>query len=144
MRRITNENEAGQHAFVLVAYDERGTDQTDLLGCDAGRWVVLVHLARHPGPSHGVADLNDGLIEPHDKPRPYDGSLESTPVFVGCSDVDAHLPLRRVHETREVFERMGADVTERIYPGMPHTINEDEIAFVRRLLTDLVERRREL
>jgi predicted esterase len=62
------------------------------------------------------------------------GGVAGTPVFLGCSDVDPHIPLARVHETRDLFRRLGAVVDERIYPGMPHTINEDEIMAVRTLL----------
>ena len=58
-------------------------------------------------------------------------------MFLGCSDVDAHIPLARVHESREVFETLGAAVTERIYPGMAHTVNADEIAHVTRLLAGI-------
>ena len=141
---ITNGMHAINDAFAILAQNGIGPAQTVLLGFSQGACLALEYAARHAGRYGGVAGLSGGLIGPDGTPRAYDGSLESTPVFLGCSDVDAHIPLRRVHETREVFERMGADVTERIYPGMPHTINEDEIAFVRRLLTDLVERRREL
>ena len=54
-------------------------------------------------------------------------SFDGTPVFLGCSDVDAHIPLERVHESAEVFRRMGAAVDERIYPRMGHTVNSDEL-----------------
>jgi predicted esterase len=55
-------------------------------------------------------------------------------VFLGCSDVDPHVPKRRVDETAAVFERLGARVTERIYPGMGHTVNADELAATRAIL----------
>jgi predicted esterase len=58
-------------------------------------------------------------------------------VFLGCSDVDSHVPKTRVDESAEVFGRMGAAVTERIYPGMGHLVNDDEIAFARALLGTL-------
>jgi glyoxalase family protein len=67
-------------------------------------------------------------------PRDYPGSLEGAPVFLGCSDIDAHIPLARVRESAEVFRRLGAAVDEHIYPGMGHTVNEDEIAAVKALL----------
>ena len=66
--------------------------------------------------------------------RSYAGDLEGTPVFLGCSDVDPHIPALRVRETGSVFRRMGAAVDERIYPGMAHTINADEIDAVGALL----------
>jgi predicted esterase len=60
--------------------------------------------------------------------------LEGTPVFLGCSDVDSHVPKARVDESAAVFSGMGATVTERIYPGMGHQVNEDELEFVREMM----------
>ena len=65
------------------------------------------------------------------------GSFRSTPVFFGCSDVDAHVPEPRVRESAAVFQRMSALVTTRIYPGMGHTVNADEIATVASLLAGI-------
>jgi phospholipase/carboxylesterase len=62
--------------------------------------------------------------------------MDGTPVFLGCSDVDPHIPVERVHDTREVFEALGADVTERVYEGMSHTVNRDELEHVRRIVAD--------
>jgi predicted esterase len=56
---------------------------------------------------------------------------------VGCSDVDAHIPVARVRETTQVLSQLGAAVTERIYPGMGHTVNADEIAAIAALLDGL-------
>lgn len=78
--------------------------------------------------------MSGGLIGPPGTPRDYPGTLGATPVFLGCSDIDAHIPLERVRESAEVFRRMGAQVDERIYPGMGHTVNADEIEAVRALL----------
>jgi len=85
-----------------------------------------------------VVGLSAGLIGPPGTPGTYPGSLSGTPVFLGCSDVDFHIPVARVHESAEVLRRMGSDVTERIYPGMGHTINDDEVKHVRGILAGLV------
>ena len=74
--------------------------------------------------------LSGGLIGPPGTPRDYAGSMAGTPVFLGCSDIDAHIPLERVHESAEVFRRLGAAVDERIFPGMGHTVNAEEIQAV--------------
>jgi len=81
-----------------------------------------------------VVGFSGGLIGPPGTPRLYGGSLDGTPVFLGCSDIDPHIPLARVHETREALTALGAMVDERIYPGMGHTINRDELDAARRLL----------
>ena len=75
-----------------------------------------------------------GLIGPPGTPRDYPGSFDGTPIFLGCSDIDAHIPLERVKESAVVCRRMGATVDERIYAGMGHLVNMDEITAVRSLL----------
>lgn len=85
----------------------------------------------------GIAGLSGGLIGPNGTPRDYPGSLTGTPVFLGCSDVDFHIPKERVLETAQVFEQLGAQVTTRLYPGMDHTINEEELEFVRQMILQM-------
>jgi predicted esterase len=86
-----------------------------------------------------VVGLSGGLIGPEGTPRDYAGDLAGTPVFLGCSDIDPHIPLARVQETTRVLRRLGGAVTERIYPGMGHGINEDEVRQVRGLLAKLAQ-----
>ena len=85
-------------------------------------------------PYAAVVGLSGGLIGPPGTPRDYAGRLESVPVFLGCSDIDAHIPVERVRETADVFRRLGAAVDERIYPGMGHTVSRDELEAVRAML----------
>ncbi len=106
-------------------------------GFSQGACLSLEFVARNARRYGAVLAFSGGLIGPPDTPRDYAGSFENTPVFLGCSDMDPHIPLERVQESTAVFERMGAAVTERIYPRMPHTINEDEILFARKLLSAL-------
>jgi phospholipase/carboxylesterase len=105
-----------------------------LIGFSQGGCLALEYVARNAKRYGAVAGLSAGLIGPLGQRREYAGTLAGTPLFLGCSDVDSHIPLARVHESREVFEKQGARVTERIYPGMGHTVNEDEIAHVTSLL----------
>ena len=105
-----------------------------LLGFSQGGCLVLEFAARHARRYGGIVGLSGGLIGPEGTPREYAGSLDGTPVFLGCSDVDPHVPKRRVDETETVFERLGANVTKRIYQGMGHTTNADEMAFVSSML----------
>ena len=106
-----------------------------LLGFSQGACLSLEFAARHPRRYAAVIGLSGGLIGPPGTPRDYPGSLDQGPVFLGCSDVDLHIPLERVRESAAVFRRMGASVDERISPGMGHTVSEDEIAVVRGLLS---------
>lgn len=109
-------------------------EHTCLLGFSQGACLALEYAARHAGQYAGVIGLSGGLIGPDNTPRNYAGSLAHTPVFLGCSDADPHIAKARVIETADVFRRLGADVTLRLYPNMGHTVNDDEIQFVRELL----------
>lgn len=108
--------------------------RTLLLGFSQGACLVCEFTARNPQRYGGVAVLSGGLIGPDATPRDYAGSLDGTPILLGCSDIDPHIPLYRVQASTQVLQRMGADVTERIYPRMGHTVNEDEISFVQQML----------
>jgi phospholipase/carboxylesterase len=109
-------------------------ERTVLLGFSQGACLTLEFAARHAQQYAGVVALTGGLIGPPGTPREYPGMFDGTPVFLGCSDRDPHVPEERVHESAEVFRGMGARVTERIYPGLGHTVNQDEISWVQDLL----------
>jgi phospholipase/carboxylesterase len=112
-----------------------------LLGFSQGGCLALEYAARHAQRYGAVIGLSSGLIGPEGTPRTYGGSLAGTRVVLGCSDVDAHIPVGRVHESARVLKTLGGDVVERIYPGMGHTINDDEIAQVRAALSGLLHPR---
>lgn len=105
-----------------------------LLGFSQGACLALEYAARHARRYAGVFGLSGGLIGPPGTPRDYAGSFDGTPVFLGCSDVDPHIPLERVRESAVVFRRLDAKVDERIYRGMGHAVNADELAAVTALL----------
>jgi predicted esterase len=105
-----------------------------LLGFSQGACLTLEFAARNARRYGAVVGLSGGLIGPDGTPRDYPGQFDATPVFLGCSDVDPHIPKQRVLETAEVFKAMGATVSVRLYPGMPHTVSEDELTVVRMLL----------
>jgi phospholipase/carboxylesterase len=105
-----------------------------LLGFSQGACLTLEFAARHARRYGGVVGLSGGLIGPDGTPRDYAGVFAGTPAFFGCSDVDPHIRKDRVVEAGEVFERMGAQVTVRLYPGMGHTVSQDEIDSVREIV----------
>ncbi|AZH24544.1 alpha/beta hydrolase [Haloplanus aerogenes] len=114
------------------------TERVVLLGFSQGACLASEFVARNPDRYGGLAALSGGLIGETIDPDDYTGDLEGTPVFFGCSDVDPHIPEERVHESADVFERLHADVTKRLYPGMGHTINQDEADQVSAMIAALV------
>lgn len=112
-------------------------ERTILLGFSQGACLVSEYAARNARRYGGLIALSGGLIGPPGTPREYPGNLAGTPVFLGCSDVDPHIPVWRVEETAVVFEEMGAEVTTRLYPGMGHTVNEDEISVLQQIMDRL-------
>ena len=111
-------------------------ERTVLLGFSQGACLALEFAARNAQRYGGVVGLSGGLIGPDGTARDYAGALDGTPIFLGCSDIDAHIPLERVHETTVVLRRMGAAVDERIYKGMGHTINADELQAAKAALAE--------
>ena len=112
-------------------------DRLVLLGFSQGACLTAEFAVRHADRYGGVILYSGGVIGPPGTVWEYPGSFAGTPVFLGCSDVDNHVPKTRVDESAAVFTRMGASVTERIYPHMGHTVNDDEIGFTRGLLSQL-------
>lgn len=119
------------------AADAVGADRVALLGFSQGACLSSEWVARNARRYGGVIAFSGGLIGPEGTPRNYEGDLDGTPAFLGCSDVDPHIPLERVHETRDVFEELGAAVDERIYEGMGHGVNEEELAAAKGIVTSL-------
>jgi predicted esterase len=105
-----------------------------LLGFSQGACLTLEFVARNAQRFGGVVGLSGALIGPDDTPRDYSGSLVGTPVFLGCSDIDFHVPKERVDQTADVMQKLGGEVTERLYPNMDHSVNQDEIDFVRSMM----------
>lgn len=110
-----------------------------LAGFSQGACLTLEFAARNPRRYGGAAALTGGLIGPEGTSREYRGSLDGTPVFIGTSDPDPHIPVSRVEESADVLRRLDAEVTTRIYPGMGHTVNLDEIERVREIMDAAVD-----
>lgn len=108
-----------------------------LLGFSQGACLALEYASRNARRWGGVVGLSGGLIGPEIDPRRYPGSLADTPVFLGCSDIDPHIPRQRVFETAQMMEQLGAVVDARLYPGMGHMVNQDELDAVRLILESL-------
>ena len=140
-----NQNEPGLSSALnlidrlLNSLSEGGIplERTALVGFSQGACVSAEYAARNPGRYGALGVFSGGLIGPLDTPLAYTGDLEGTPVFLGCSDVDMHIPETRVLESAAAFESMGAEVDCQIYPGMAHTIVDAEIDIVRGMLAAL-------
>jgi predicted esterase len=113
-------------------------DQILLLGFSQGACLSAEYAVRHPGRYGGVIVFSGGLIGPPGTKWDAAGSFAGTPVFLGCSDVDPHIPKERVEESAAMFERLGASVTRRLYPGMGHLVNDDEIAFAQSVMDQVL------
>jgi len=115
------------------------TERIVLMGFSQGACLSSTAAQRRPARYGGLLLFSGALIGPPGTAWNEDGDFAGTPVFLGCSDVDGHIPADRVRESAALFERMGANVTMRLYPGMGHTVNEDEITFARDLLRTLAD-----
>jgi predicted esterase len=105
-----------------------------LLGFSQGACLAAEFAYRHAERFGGAVLFSGGLIGQPGTTWPATRSVTRMPVFLGCSDVDAHVPKWRVDETADVFSHMAADVTKRIYPGLGHVICDNEILAAQSLL----------
>jgi predicted esterase len=108
--------------------------QIYFLGFSQGACLASEFVARHPKKYAGLIALSGGLIGDSVDHDNYEGDLEETPIFMGCSDIDPHIPKERVLESEKVFNALNASVTKKLYPGMGHMVNEDEIKHINEML----------
>ena len=123
-------------AEVLAQVEAAGipAERVIIGGFSQGACLSSEFVARHARRYGGLLVFSGGLIGPPGTPRNYAGTLADTPVFLGCSDVDFHIPKERVTESAEVLRKLGAQVTAKLYPGMEHTISEDELQQARQIV----------
>lgn len=112
------------------------SDKIFLGGFSQGACLASEYVIRNPKRYGGLFVFSGGYIGPLNEDRELSGQLDDTPVFIGCSDIDPHIPLQRVQETTSLLRAMGANVTERIYPGMGHLINDDELETARTIMEE--------
>jgi phospholipase/carboxylesterase len=113
-------------------------EKTVLLGFSQGACLALEYAARNARRYGGIAGLSGGIIGAAGEERQDKGDLEGTPVFLGCSDVDPHIPKERVLETEQIMIALGGEVIVRFYKNMAHTVNQDEIEIVKGILKEVV------
>lgn len=111
------------------------TEKIFIGGFSQGACLASEYVIRNPKKYAGLLVFSGGYIGPLNAQRQPNGNLNETPAFLGCSDIDPHIPLQRVKETTALLQAMGAQVTEKIYPDMGHTIINDEIKWAQELIT---------
>ena len=123
-------------ADLVTQLGEQGilSERVALLGFSQGACLALEAAARNPRRYGGVVAFSGGLIGPLGTSFDFAGSLDGTPVFIGSSDIDPHIPKERVEESAQAMDRLGAAVDTRLYPGMGHTVNRDELDAARAIL----------
>ena len=105
-----------------------------LLGFSQGACLTVEYAARNARRYGGIVAFTGGLIGDQIIKTSYNGDFGKTPVFFGSSNPDMHVPVDRVQASAEIFKNLGADITEKIYSNMGHTINQDEINQVNDLI----------
>ena len=109
-------------------------DNIYFMGFSQGACLTLEFVTRNAMKYGGVAAFTGGLIGDKIYAENYTGDFNQSPVFIGTSNPDPHVPVERVHATVNILKNMHADVTEKVYNNMGHTINEDEIEHANKLI----------
>lgn len=115
---------------------EQGIQEENIyfLGFSQGACLVMEFVARNAEKLGGVVAFSGGLIGDKIYPENYKGDFKGTPVFIGSSNPDPHIPVNRVHASTRILKDMNADVTEKVYEDMGHTISENEIELANKLI----------
>lgn len=113
-------------------------DRIFVCGFSQGACLSTEFVARNPARYGGLIAYTGGLIGPPSADLSHAGDLQQTPVFLGSGDPDPHVPWARVEQSAAILREMNASVTARRYPGLPHTINAEELDFGRRLIRDVL------
>lgn len=113
-------------------------DRVALLGFSQGACLASDHAMRFPRRYGAIIVLTGGVIGPEGTRFAPSGDLLGTPVFLGANDPDPHVPASRVRETSQVLDAMGAKVAMKFYPGLPHSVCEDEIEVARGMIEAIV------
>jgi len=121
---------------VVVAIQQNGIEKENIyfLGFSQGACLALEFTARNAAKYGGIVAFTGGLIGDKVYEDHYKGNFENTPIFIGTSDPDFHVPVERVNETETLLKKMGAAVTKKIYDNMGHTISQDEIDIVNEII----------
>lgn len=121
---------------VVSDINEKGivSEHIYFLGFSQGACLTLEFVTRNARKWGGVVAFTGGLIGDNIYTQNYRGDFAGTSVFIGTSDPDPHVPVERVHATTQILKQMGADVTEKVYPDMGHTISQDEIRIANELI----------
>lgn len=121
---------------IISALEAEGIskDKIFLLGFSQGACLASEFAVRNPDKYAGIFALSGGIIGDSIQLEEYSGDLKETPIFMGCSDMDAHIPVQRLNESEKIFVKLGAQVQKNIYAGMGHLVNEDEIEHINKLI----------
>lgn len=125
-------------ADIISKLEKKGFTKENifLLGFSQGACLTSEFIAQNPAKYAGLIALSGGLIGETITFDSFSGNLDQTPVFFGCSDIDAHIPKERVNDSEMVFNKLKAKVTKRLYPGMGHLVNENEITFINEMISE--------
>jgi phospholipase/carboxylesterase len=121
---------------LVTDIEAQGIEKSNIyfLGFSQGACLVSEYTARNAAQYGGIAIFTGGLIGDHIYTKNYGGNFNGTPIFMGTSNPDSHVPVARVNNTATLFKSMGANVTVKVYDNMPHTIVQDEIDEVNTLI----------
>lgn len=140
----TSQNEPWLSSGITIIADlvdhliSKGIDKKNIYfaGFSQGACLSLEFIARNAGKWGGAAAFTGGLIGDKINKEKYTGDFQKTPIFIGTSNPDPHVPVERVHETVEILRNLHATVTLEIYPKMGHTISQHELAKANELIFD--------
>lgn len=103
-------------------------------GFSQGACLTLEYLARNAQKYGGAVAIIGGMIGEKINREHYQGDFAQTPVFIGTSNPDFHVPIERVYATENILKEMNAGVTLKVYDNFGHAIHPEEIDLANKIV----------
>jgi phospholipase/carboxylesterase len=130
-------NSSLRQVSLLVQFlNENGKapEQIYVMGFSQGACLSLEFTARNAQKFGGVIAFTGGLIGENLEEEKYKGDFQGTPILLSGSAHDMHVPAQRIHDSAQLLQKMGAEVSLSLFEDELHTIRPEELTWVNQQL----------
>jgi len=120
--------------FQFLIENEKAPEQIYVMGFSQGACLSLEFTSRNAQKFGGVVAFTGGLIGEKLEEKKYKGDFQGTPILLSSSAHDMHVPAQRIHDSAQLLQKMGAEVSLSLFEDELHTIRPEELTWVNQRL----------